>query len=114
MIVWRGKGWWTLIILWACLYLIPGVWHTQQGRTWAQATRLHLHDLSFVVGLLTAGVILTAWGLFLNRRPARQVMEPQTGRTYMARPSHSFYYLNMEYWGAAALLGGIVMFVRAR
>lgn len=114
MIVWRGRGWWTLIVLWACLYFIPGIWRVQQGMTWAQATRPQLYGLPFIVGLLTAGATLVGWGLFLNRRPARKVIEPETGRAYMARPSHSLYYLNMEYWGVAALLGGVLMWVKSK
>ncbi len=114
MIFWRGKGIWTLFIFVGCTYVIPWVWHMLQGQTSAQAADPRQYGLPFIVSLLTAGAILIAWGLFLNRRPARRVIEPETGRSYMARPSHSLYHLNMEYWGVAALLGGVWMLVKPR
>lgn len=112
MIFWRGRGIFVLIVVWACLYLIPGVWRTRQGQTWAQATNSHQYGLPFIVGLLIAGLILLGWGFYLNRGPKRKMMERETGRTYMGRPSHSFMSINMEFWGAAALIGAIYMWVK--
>ena len=114
MIFWRGKGWWTLVVLWGSLYLLPGLLRMRQGMSWAQATRPQLYGPPFIAGLLVAGVILVGWGAFLNRRPARKAIQAETGRTYMAKPGHSLYRLNMEYWGLAALLGGILMWIKSR
>ena len=114
MVVWRGYGWWTVMILWACLYFVPGFIHLRQGQTWAQATRPTVYGTPFVAGLLLAGVILIALGIYLNRGPLRKMIEPKTGRTYMGRPTHTLYYLNMEYWGVAAFIGGIIMWVKSR
>jgi peptidoglycan/LPS O-acetylase OafA/YrhL len=114
LIVWRGKGRWVVFVIWCGLYVIPGIWHVQQGMTWAEATMPHLYGFPFIVGMLMAGVVLVGWGIFLNRGPARKMIEPQTGRTYMGRPSHSLYHIKMEYWGTAAVLGAILMWVKMR
>jgi peptidoglycan/LPS O-acetylase OafA/YrhL len=114
MVVWRGRGIFVLVILVGCLYLIPGIWRTQQGQTWAQATSDRQYGLPFIVGMLVAGLILLAWGIYLNRGPKRPMIERQTGRSYMGRPSHSFMYINMEFWGAAALIGAMLMWAKTR
>lgn len=111
MIVWRGWGWLTLFILLGCMTLIPGAWRMAHGVTDMTALRTVRYDIPFAAALVACGVILVAVGMVLNRNPNRLVVERTTGRSVRAGGQHSLYHIRMEYWGFAALAGGLVMLV---
>ena len=95
-IIWTGWGFSTLAFclagLLAATYLVRlhfGTFYTEQ-RCWPIA-----------VGLVAGGVPTLGVGLRLNRG------RPRLGRSC----PHSLYYLPMEFWGIAMIVGGQVIYV---
>jgi len=73
------------------------------------------HGWLRAAGLAPAGLFWLALGLQARRRPARTVVELQTGRDRLVRPSHTLFWIPAEYWGAVFLGGAaLATLVRAR
>ena len=109
MVVWRGKGWLTLFILVGCSYGIPASKRYLQGERNLPSLWVTHYDSTMAASLLVAGLLLTGIGLYLNRNPERLLLDRKTGRSVRAGAQHTLYYLAMEWWGVAALGGGLWM-----
>lgn len=110
--VYRGWGWVTLFLLVGCMYVLPGAWRLLHGESSMAALKAVQYDIPFAASLVIAGLLLSGLGLYLNRNPDRPVVERTTGRTIRAGAQHTMYHLRMEYWGYAALAGGLVMLLQ--
>lgn len=112
MVIWRGKGWLTLFILVGCLYGVPAGWRYLHGERNLPSLWVKHYDSVMASSLVIAGVLLIGIGLYLNRNRQRMLFDPATGRNLRAGAQHTLYYLAMEWWGAAALGGGLFMLYR--
>ena len=110
--IWRGKGWLTIFILVGCLYGIPAGWRYAQGERDLPLLWVKHYDSVFAVALAAAGVLLIGIGMYLNRNPERMLLDPRTGQQVRAGAQHTTYYLAIEWWGVAALIGGLLLFHR--
>jgi hypothetical protein len=112
MLVYRGRGWWVLVVPLAILLASGFLW---QGACIALGRNAdELPDWYVGPPLWLAGGILYWWGRTLNKP-----LELAEGRTLEAgepldkrmRGRHSLYEISMEYWGIACFGFGILMFL---
>jgi len=87
----RGKGGWIFGSLFLSLIVMMGVDQYLLGagdRIWPVTAALAL-----------SGLFGIALGIHGRLQPKRLVLEPDTGRELIRRPSHSAYWIPAELWG---------------
>lgn len=52
-------------------------------------------------GIVLAGLLVGAWGLYLRRRPGRVLIDKETGEEEVLRPRHSLFWIPVLYWWGA-------------
>lgn len=105
-----GKGWLVPLLLLGCPF---GVYWAVERINGPMATRPDgslAHVWPILLGLVLAGMILFACGLYLNSRPPTRALEQMTGRVVLVRPRHTAYGIKVEYWGLVSMAGAILVF----
>ena len=65
------------------------------------------HPWLVVAAMALAGSLVGLVALYLHQKPARVVVDKQTGEELTLRPSHTFLFVPLRYW--AALLPAIAL-----
>jgi len=97
MLIWRGHGYWVLLLPFATLGAVAYVDKT------FPAVLVH-KQLWFAAALAGAGLLCTLWGLLANSGGALQAIDRLTGLIVTIRIRHSLYGIPMQYWGGLYLL----------
>lgn len=86
MIVWSGKGYLSVlilfIVLFLCIAILPQTYATQ----------------CFVIALYIAGIFSYFFGLKCNKT-FHVINDNETGNERNLKNNHSLFWVNMEYWG---------------
>ena len=102
MIIWRGWGILTVVIL----ALVGG------GVTLAAGKLLESNGANvgygFVLGLVAAAAANWILGRRLNGRPVRELVDAQTGERVVLRTSHSLFFVPMQWWSVLMVLAAVV------
>ncbi|MCR0982904.1 hypothetical protein [Roseomonas populi] len=102
MIIWRGWGILTVVIL----ALVGG------GATLAAGKLLESYGANvgygFVLGLVAAATANWIVGNRLNGRPVRELVDAQTGERVVLRTSHSLFFIPMQWWSVLMILAAVV------
>jgi uncharacterized membrane protein YjjP (DUF1212 family) len=97
MIIWKGKG------IAVFLSFLAGM------------IILALFKLEFeicaVAGFFTSAITSLYFGKKWNTAEAREFIDKKTGRHFIMRPDHSFFFIKVEYWFfISSILGIITLF----
>jgi hypothetical protein len=101
MIVWRGWGILTLVIAAVSLGLVGMMTPVPQD---AWTFRWHA-----AVALLIGAVVNFFVGWQLNRRSGRLHIDGVTGLRFKQRTRHDLFFIPIEYWTVAFVLGAAAM-----
>jgi hypothetical protein len=97
LIAHRGRGLWVLYSLFMGTIAAAGLLKLAPDTpTWLFA----------LLAFLLPGILCVTMGVRARSQPARQVVDPPTGRESKQRPLHSLYWIRIEYWGALFLIFG--------
>jgi len=88
MIVWSGRGIFSLLILFVALFISVSIF----PETYV--------DLSFIVPLYIAGIFSFVFGIKWNRK---------TGSDINVKGQHSLFWVKMEYWGIIFTTFGLII-----
>lgn len=96
MIVWRGFGWMVIAVVIGVVLGMEALVNAGMGdenyydnHTWPQYT-----------GIAVMSVIILILGFVFNYVNRVEVMDPDTGEVLERSPSHSLFFIPMEYWAA--------------
>jgi cytochrome b561 len=107
LIIWRGWGFLVAVIVLVALIAMELVASALQGEgAYQEETALWAG-----IGLLLAGAVIYPLGRRLNGGEGRLMVDKQTGQEVLIKPIHSLFFIRMEYWGLAALAGGVISIV---
>lgn len=100
MIVWSGKGYLSVLILFiaifSCISVLPETYVTQ----------------SFVIPLYIAAIFSYIFGVKWNRT-LRIFIDKETGREIHYKSNHGLFWINMEYWGLLFPVLALVMLAQS-
>lgn len=109
IIIFRGAG--GLVLLFGILAalgmnIVTSTWFDQpnyfQSHSWAQALSLWL-----------AGAACWFMGRYLHSRPGRVLVDKVTGEEVIQRPTHSLFFIKLEYWAPILFVVGLWVLIRA-
>lgn len=63
-------------------------------------------------GIVLAGLLVGAWGLYLRRQPGRALIDKETGAEVVLRPRHSLFWIPVLYWGPILVVLGAVLAIK--
>jgi hypothetical protein len=106
MIVWRGWGILSMVI--AFLALAAGQLTTAQQAMGMPLNTWTLRWHAAAALLIGAGANFWA-GWRLNHRRSRRVVDTSTGRCFVMRTRHDLFFVPMEYWTIAFVLGAALL-----
>jgi len=102
MIIWRGWGILTVVIL----ALAGGLTVAAAGKA-IEAAGGNV-GYAVVLGLLVAAAVNWVVGRRLNGRPARELVDVRTGERVTLRASHALFFVPMQWWSVLMLLVALV------
>ncbi|KAF2510248.1 hypothetical protein EYY60_12130 [Flavobacterium zhairuonense] len=96
MIVWSGRGIFSLLILFVALLISVSIF----PETYV--------DLSFIVPLYITGIFSFILGIKWNRT-LRVFIDKETGNKINNKSNHSLFWVKMEYWGIIFTAFGLII-----
>ncbi|WP_431244344.1 hypothetical protein ACQ9BO_08465 [Flavobacterium sp. P21] len=96
MIVWSGRGIFSLLILFVALLISVSIF----PETYV--------DLSFIVPLYITGIFSFILGIKWNRT-LRVIIDKETGNKINYKSNHSLFWVKMEYWGIIFTAFGLII-----
>lgn len=51
------------------------------------------------LAILLGAILTTVVGIMLNKKPARVLIDTETGEKVELKPEHSLFWIPMQYWG---------------
>ena len=105
MIIWTGQGYLTFVILFACSLIANLITNaiTGSGLYWDKNPWLVFFSMAF------AGAIVFQIGRYLYSKGTRIVVDRATGAEMEQKPSHTFFFIKMHYFGLAMVIIGLAM-----
>ena len=105
MIIWHGWGFLVAVIGFGCLLLSEVAVETVLGdRDYYQA-----HGWPKFAAFAVAAALVWFISHRLNARPARVLLDPETGQPVVLKARHSLFFVPMEYWAPIFLVLGIIL-----
>ncbi|WP_338661478.1 hypothetical protein VQH23_14650 [Pararoseomonas sp. SCSIO 73927] len=105
MIIWRGWGILTVVIL-----ALVGGGVTLAAGTLLESQGAHV-GYGFVLGLVAAAAANWVLGRRLNGRPARELVDARTGERVLLRTSHSLFFVPMQWWSVLMIAAAVLAFL---
>lgn len=103
--IWTGLGFLVPVIAFCCVlaaeYFSEVIYDNDQY--------YQLHAWPKCIGLLLAGFTLANLGQYLHSKPTRTLIDPQTNEVVLLRPSHTFFFIPMRYWGLALIALSVIV-----
>jgi hypothetical protein len=108
MIVFTGLGFLVLVITFGCSLAASFITNELTGsRDYWRA-----HKWPLAVALLVAGLACWLLGKHLHKKPLRRMIDLDTGEELILRPSHTFFFIPVLYWGPILALTGLGVLFR--
>lgn len=104
MIIWQGLGFIVAIVAVAALVLTE----KSVESVFADEKYYQTHGWPKLLALALSGFIVLFIGKFLNGRKGKVVIEKDTGREVVLKSQHSFFFINVEYWGYILMILGVI------
>ena len=107
--IWRGYGWFTLLIP---IFVLFAVGQGMRALFGVEFGAHYGHYELFLCMALSA-VLIWVGGRQLNKDAGQVFVNEQTGKRLVLPPQHSLFFLRMEYWAIpVALLGVAFLFAK--
>lgn len=104
MIIWKGYGFLVLVIA-VAISAIVSVIFGKMGST---------ENMGAAIGALIAAGVIWFMGNKLNSpAKSRTMVDKQTGQEVVFAPSHSLFFIKMQYWAFIVGAIGVLMLVSA-
>jgi len=106
--IWRGAGGLAILIpIAACLIMNFGT-----AKAFNETTYFQENLWPKVAALWLTAIVSWFVGRYLNTRPARTLIDRNTGQEVSERLVHDFIFIRLEYWGLifAAIGLGLILF----
>jgi heme A synthase len=97
LFIWKGKGLWVFVIIGICLVIT--------GSFFASLA----HHRS--IGLLLAALVNWFVGKNLNKNTKRDLIDEKTKEKITIDNSHTFFFINMEWWSIILIILGILTYI---
>ena len=94
MIIWSGWGWLVPVATFVSSLAFEAVSEASNGSD----QYYQEHPWLLALALLVAGAVVGFASRRLDRRPAKVLVEKETGKEVVLRPNHSFFFVPMRYW----------------
>jgi hypothetical protein len=101
MIVWSGRGVFSLLVLVVTFVLFNSI----IPRAYS--------DYAFVAGLFSAAAFSWFFGKKWNEEQSRTFVDKATGQEVMVSPNHSLFWIKMQYWGIIFGALGLIILIQA-
>jgi hypothetical protein len=108
MIIWRGWGILTVVLLFGGLVLAQILVNAVAGDGTYESNSAAFGGLGVAVG----GVATLLLGLWLERRNSpRHLVDKETGQEVLLEAKNDLFWIPMKVWGIIGILGGLIMFL---
>ena len=87
MIIWSGKGFLPIVLLFGIFFLGLTIFPDQN------------HDYGFVLACFIAGIFSWFFGRKWNAEKVKEVINPKTGEKLLVLNSNTLFWIPMQYWG---------------
>ena len=108
MIIWSGLGFLVAVIVFGCALAANLIANsvTGGGTYWDE------NRWTLGVALLVAAVACWSLGRYLRGRKARTLIDKETGEEVIQKPSHSLFFIPMDYWGPILAVVGLALIAK--
>jgi hypothetical protein len=100
MIIWRGWGILVPIIPVVLWLFVPQLFESIMSPDAYTEYFRHISAFSILLGALTIWFL----GRKLNCSEGRTLVNEETGEKVLLKPTHSFFFINLEYWAIPLIL----------
>jgi hypothetical protein len=97
MIIWSGRGFLSIIVLFVTLFLCVSIFSTENA------------DYSFITTAFVTGIFSWYFGTKWNKKNERVVIDEKTGQRLKIKNNHTLFWIPMQYWGIIFLAFGIII-----
>ena len=114
IVFWSGKGYWVSYLILAALFGFMALIAVQAYLGIPVVNYLFAFGRGLPIGGALAGVVgvpCLVMGLRNNRSAPVPMFEPESGRTVLRRARHTFWFIEMQYWGGAFIVAGVLAVV---
>jgi cytochrome b561 len=103
MFIWRGFGWAVVVITFAALVLTE----LSVESTYSNEQYYQEHGWPKLFGFVMAAVLVWLLSDYLQKRPARVVIDKATGQEFRLGNAHDLFFVPLKYWPAILVLAGV-------
>jgi hypothetical protein len=97
MIVWSGRGFLPIIVLFVILFLCVSIFPTENA------------DYGFIITAFVTGIFSWYFGKQWNKKNERIVVDEKTGQRLKIKNNHTLFWIPMQYWGIIFSVFGIII-----
>jgi len=97
MIVWTGKGYISIVILFLTLFVYITIFPTENA------------DYAFIFSSFVAAIFSWYFGLKWNKKNERIFIDEKTGERIKVTNRHTLFWIPMQYWGIIYSIFGIII-----
>ncbi len=98
LVVWRGLGWLVPVVAFAALILSQLAVDAVYGEGFYTATAWP-KQVAFIVAAFAISIL----GIYLNHMKRQMLIDEETGEVVGKAPSHSLFFIPIEYWAIVVL-----------
>ncbi len=100
MVIWSGKGILSVLVLMACFFSLALIIPKEYS------------DYAFAISFFVAAAFSWFMGKKWNEVEGRIVIDKVTGEEILLKPSHSLFFIKMQYWGIIFGVFGLIILVQ--
>jgi hypothetical protein len=104
-IIWTGKGFLVAVFVFGSSLIANLITNAMTG----SASYWEAHKWPFADSLFVSGALCWSVGRQLHSKPARVLLDPNTGKQVVLRNSHTFFFIPVMWWGPILGLGGLII-----
>lgn len=104
MIIWSGFGFVVPVVAIAAMVVAQMLVDGALGENYYTT-----HAWPKMAACTFTAAVLLVFGLWINKPTGQVLVDKQTGAETQVRPSHSFFFIPVQYWSAIVFAFGIYM-----
>lgn len=97
------------MLIWSGLGFLPVIFFIAIGFAFTSGNGGDISDSTLAYILMLTGIATAVLGWWLHKRPARTVIDKETGEEMVLRRSHSLFFIPLTYCGPIILVLGVVL-----
>jgi hypothetical protein len=108
MIIWSGLGFLVPLIAFGFLLATQVALNALNGAGFYES-----HGWAKFLALTVAGIVVWLLGTYLHGRPAKTLVEKDTGKEVVFRKQHSLFFVPMRWWGLILPVAGLIFILKS-